>query len=86
MEKGRKFLHEIINQAAVEKKLAILFQPIILTGCCPWTSDSRSNQARSIFFMTAGINTLEKITSSSMRALPGRTARLNTNLLEPLAK
>jgi len=51
------------------------FQPITLTGCCPWTSDSRRNRARTIFFMTGEINTYDKTTSRSMRALPVRTAR-----------
>jgi len=51
------------------------FQPITLTGCCPWTSDTRPSRARTIFFMTGEINTFAKSTSSSMRALPVRTAR-----------
>jgi len=51
------------------------FQPITLSGCCPWTSDSRRNRARSIFFMTGEINTYDKSTTSSMRALPVRLAR-----------
>jgi len=51
------------------------FKAITLTGCCPWTSDSRRNRARTIFFMTGEINTFDQGTSSSMRALPVRTAR-----------
>ena len=51
------------------------FKSITLTGCCPWTSDSRRNRARTIFFMTGEINTFDQATSSSMRALPVRTAR-----------
>jgi hypothetical protein len=52
-----------------------VFAPITLTGCCPWTADSRRNRARSIFFMTGEINTFDKNVSSSMRALPVRAAR-----------
>lgn len=52
-----------------------VFAPITLTGCCPWTADTRRNRARSIFFMTGEINTFDKSASSNMRALPVRTAR-----------
>jgi hypothetical protein len=54
-----------------EKKL-MTFPAITLTGSCPWTSSTRKNRARTIFFMGGEANTFSKRSSNGFRALPVR--------------
>ena len=56
-------------------KRFLSFDPITLTGACPWSADSRGKRARSIFFMSGEINTFPKSTSKGFRALPVRSAK-----------
>jgi hypothetical protein len=56
-------------------KVFLTFDPITLTGACPWSADSRGKRARSIFFMSGEINTFPKSTSKGFRALPVRKAQ-----------
>ncbi len=51
------------------------FPLITLTGPCPWSSETRKNRARTIFFMGGEVNTFSKRSSNGFRALPVRTAR-----------
>ncbi|MBI5557799.1 MAG: DUF1566 domain-containing protein [Deltaproteobacteria bacterium] len=64
---------ETILDPASEKRFKT-FEPITLSGCCPWTSDTRQNRAKTIFFMMGEMNSFVKTTTSSMRALPVRNA------------
>ncbi len=56
-----------------EKKL-MTFPAITLTGSCPWSSETRKNRARTIFFMGGETNTYSKRSSNGFRALPVRNA------------
>jgi hypothetical protein len=49
--------------------------PIILSGCCPWSSDTQRKRARTIFFMSGEINKFSKKLSTGFRALPVRKAQ-----------
>ncbi len=49
--------------------------PITLSGCCPWSSDTRRKRARTIFFIGGEINTFPKKFSTGFRALPVRKAQ-----------
>ena len=51
------------------------FDPITLTACCPWTSDSRGARARTLFFITGERNIFKKTTTNDMRALPVRNVK-----------
>lgn len=51
------------------------FDPITLSACCPWASDTRGKRARTIFFMNGEINTFPKKSSTGFRALPVRKAQ-----------
>ena len=53
----------------------LTFDPITLSGSCPWSSDTRGKRARTIFFMSGEINTFSKKSSRGFRALPVRKAR-----------
>ncbi len=56
-----------------EKRL-MTFPAITLSGSCPWTSNTRKNRARTIFFMGGETNTYSKRSSNGFRALPVRNA------------
>ena len=64
-------LHTVFDPNS-EKRFKI-FDPLTLSGCCPWTADTRRNRARTLFFIIGERNTFDKTASSSMRALPVRT-------------
>nr|MBF0222012.1 DUF1566 domain-containing protein [Desulfobulbaceae bacterium] len=68
------------------KELGTIFDPtstkrfqsvpeITLSGCCPWTSDTRRKRARTIFFLGGEINTFSKELTTGFRALPVRNAQ-----------
>lgn len=68
------------------KELGTIFDPnstkrfqsvpqIELSGCCPWTSDTRRKRARTIFFLGGETNTFSKDLTSGLRALPVRDAK-----------
>jgi hypothetical protein len=60
----------IFNSASTEKFK--IFAPFSLTACCPWTSNTRRSQAKSIFFMMGERNWYSKSVSAGFRALPVR--------------
>lgn len=66
-------LGTIYDQASIKRFR--IFDPIMLSGACPWSSESRRKRARTIFFMSGEINTFSKKSSKGFRALPVR----NTN-------
>ncbi|MCB2181418.1 MAG: DUF1566 domain-containing protein [Desulfobulbaceae bacterium] len=57
-----------------EKKFKT-YGPITLTACCPWTSNTRRDRAKTLFFIMGEPNTLKMTSSDYMRALPVRNAR-----------
>ena len=48
------------------------FPSFTFTSCCPWTSDNRRTEARSIFFMMGERAWYRKVDSKGFRALPVR--------------
>ncbi len=60
----------IFNPASPEKYK--IFAPFTLTASCPWTSNTRRSQAKSIFFMMGERNWYSKSVSAGFRVLPVR--------------
>ena len=60
----------LFNSASPEKYKT--FPPFTFTSCCPWTSDNRRTEARSIFFMMGERAWYRKVDSKGFRALPVR--------------
>lgn len=56
-----------------------IFSPFTLTSCCPWTSDTRRTEARSVFFLMGERAWYSKTDSSGFRVLPVRTSKKNAN-------
>jgi hypothetical protein len=67
-------LRTIYDQDSTKRFLT--FDPITLSGSCPWSADTRRKErARTIFFMSGEINTFSKKSSNGFRALPVRKAQ-----------
>lgn len=62
----------LFDPASLEKYK--IFSPFTLTSCCPWTSDTRRTEARSIFFLMGERAWYKMVDSAGFRALPVRKA------------
>jgi len=56
-------------------KRFMTYSAITLSGPCPWSSNTRKNRARTIFFMGGEANTFSKRAKNGFRALPVRDAK-----------